>query len=359
MQALEASTRFEFVFFGSDKDYEGIKTVDPRTVHRFRSSPFRRFAGLFWQSAALREALCREHRAIIFLGNPNFISTWIGAALARLFGKKVLFWAHGWLRPEPQWKSLVRNSFFRLAHLVLVYGNRARLLARDSGFPENRVKAIYNSLDYASAQQVISEIRASASDRISAQDLFETAAPVVICTARLTRLCELNLLLDAARLLQDRGRPINILLVGDGPEREALAMQAGRLGINVHFFGACYDERILGQLIYSSDLMAQPGKMGLTVIHSLMYGTPAITHSDMDRQMPEAESIVEGQTGVFFRREDVRDLADKIDQWLNSGRDREVVRVACFSVIEEKWNPMIQKQLIEDALEALISAKPS
>ncbi|TQF33457.1 hypothetical protein UNPA324_30855 [Bradyrhizobium sp. UNPA324] len=241
-----------------------------------------------------------------------------------------------------------------MADLVLVYGDRAKRLANQSGFPTKKVKPIYNSLDYAAAQAILNSIRANELNSIHPQSLFKNSSPIMICTARLTQLCELNLLMEASSLLSRRGRPVNVLLVGDGPERAALEVQASHLGLSVHFFGSCYDEQMLGRLIFHSDIMVQPGKMGLTVIHSLMYGTPAITHSDMNHQMPEAESIIEGRTGLLFRRGDAADLADKIDQWLLSCTDREAVRKECMAVIEEKWNPAVQRRLIEEALEGLL-----
>jgi hypothetical protein len=97
-------------------------------------------------------------------------------------------------------------------------------------------------------------------------------------------------------------------------------------------------------------LTCSPGKIGLTAIHSLSYGTPAITHSDMNEQMPEVEAIVDGVTGLLFEHNNAVDLAEKIGQWIDTKADRASVRRTCYDVIDSKWNPRRQQILIETAL---------
>ena len=48
----------------------------------------------------------------------------------------------------------------------------------------------------------------------------------------------------------------------------------------IWFYGACYDESKLGELIFNADLCVSPGNVGLTAVHSMGYGTPVITHNN-------------------------------------------------------------------------------
>lgn len=343
----------EYYFFGQSGDYEGIRHLELDGKWNYSSARFKSMWGMTWQSASVWVACSRKFDAIVYLGNPNFISAWVGAALARLLGKKVLFWTHGWLLKEKWFKARLRNLFLSLAHKVLVYNERARHLGIASGFPAERIVVIYNSLDYDTATQVYEAIeRGEAS--VNPRNFFsEPSWPLLICTARLTRLCRFDLLIEAAHQLTRRGLSVNILLIGDGPERAALECFARDKGLPVHFFGACYSEAILGSLIHGADLTVSPGKVGLTAMHSLMYGTPVVTHSQMDDQMPEVEAIVDGLTGTFFRRGDVEDLARVIDGWLTAAPNRAEIRAACRRTITEKWNPANQVRLIEDAIKEI------
>lgn len=351
MHALDQSERHNYTFYGSLEAYNGIEPVDPRIFKRMIRAPSYIYRGLFWQPMATKVALSSNYDVLIYLGNPNFISTWVGALLGRLTGKRVLFWTHGWLRPEAWLRSVIRGLFHRLAHQVLVYGERAKALGVASGYPERRITVIYNSLDFARAQKVIASIE-NGKVAVDPRSLFaDPAHPILIATARLTGLCRFDLLLEAAERLRARNLCVNILLVGDGPECGPLEAMARDKKINLCLFGACYDETVLGGLIYASDLTVSPGKVGLTAVHSLMYGTPVITHSDLDTQMPEVEAIVDGETGALFARDDVDDLTRTIETWLSRDIDRAKLRAACRRMIALKWNPTTQVCLIESAID--------
>jgi hypothetical protein len=84
-------------------------------------------------------------------------------------------------------------------------------------------------------------------------------------------------------------------------------------------------------------------------MHSLGYGTPVITHGDLDYQMPEVESVIPGVTGDFFRRNDVSDLSDKLLQWSKRPRTS-AERQNCIAIVESTYSPRSQLAAIETAL---------
>jgi len=351
MRAMDRGEAIAYDFFGSGEALEGVGHTDMASVARFVRAPFRRWGKLVWQPQAIRAAGDRRYQAVILLADPNFASTWIAAALARLRRKPVLFWGHGWLRPERAAKQTLRRAYFRLAQRFLVYAERGKRLGAAAGYAAERITVVYNSLDVACADAVIARIESGALAASRPQALFAAPhRPLLICTARLTAKCRFDLLLDAAALLARQGRPVNVLLVGDGPERDNLARAAAELGVAVHFFGACHDEEVVGPLLYQADLTVSPGKIGLTAMHSLMYGTPAITHGDFDAQMPEVEASEPGRTGAFFRRDDAADLAATIADWLATAPPRAEVRQAARAAIHAKWTPQAQARIIETAV---------
>jgi len=355
LKELDKSTCHDYSFIASSSSFEGIESISPGTVKRFVEAPFViLFKKLFFQIGAIQVAFSNKYDVIVFLANPNFISTWVAAALARLSGKKVLFWTHGWLKKELLVKKTIRNLFYSLANKLLVYSDRSKAIGIESGFSPKRISVIYNSLDLYNRDLFLEKVCNGFSDSDKPQSLFENPdLPLIICTARLTKLCRFDLLFEAADKLLKQGVRVNILLIGDGPERASLEAKAISVGVEIIFYGACYDEFTIGPYLYFSDLSVSPGKIGLTAMHSLMYGTPAITHSNLDHQMPEVEAIEEGVTGDFFAEGDSVDLAFKIKYWFDRGRERGEVRNACFDVIEKKWNPYIQKLNIEDAINSL------
>lgn len=355
VQALDRSERIAFDFFGSGQALEGIEHLPPGRMRRFVRAPSLRMAGLTWQSGAVGVALRRRYDAVVYLGDIHFVSTWLGAALCRLRGTSVLFWAHGWLRAETGVRRRLRDAYYRLANRMLVYSERGARLGTAAGYPAERITTIYNSLDVERADAIVARIESDELADLSPRALFAAPErPLLVCTARLTAKCRFDLLIDAAARLGAQGLAVNLLLVGEGPERARLEAQARRLGVTAVFYGACYDEELIGQFIYHADITVSPGKIGLTAMHSMMYGTPAVTHGNLDQQMPEVEAIVEGRTGAFFRQGDAQDLARAIAAWLRGGRDRTAVRRACREVIHRSWNPANQARIIEDAILGLV-----
>lgn len=327
-----------------------IKAWLPPDMKRYVAAPCRMVGPIMWQSGLICLSLRRDLKTIVYLGNAAWPATWISVLLARLMGKRVLFWTHGWIRRETGLKAIFRNTFYRLAHGLLLYGHVAKMIGLANGFSADRLHVIYNSLDYPQQKQQriqttepqLQEIRRS---------LFPKERPIIVCTTRLIPVRRLDLLLQAVRKLADQGTSCNLLLVGDGPERPTLESQAREMGLSVCFYGACYDEAKLSQLMMASNVTVAPGKVGLTAMHSLAYGTPVVTHGDADHQMPEWEAITPGVTGSFFQRDDVDSLAQAILPWVRQIGTRPATRQACLNIIERFYHPAFQCRTIHRAVD--------
>ncbi len=83
-------------------------------------------------------------------------------------------------------------------------------------------------------------------------------------------------------------------------------------------------------------------------MHALIFGCPVITHNYFEWQMPEYEAIHAGNTGDFFKMDDIDDLIATISKWFAVKSDkREEVRKACFKEIDTNWNPYYQMDIIK------------
>lgn len=112
---------------------------------------------------------------------------------------------------------------------------------------------------------------------------------------------KLDQIVEAVGILKQKGENYNIAFVGDGEIRQSLEVEVAKYQLqdNVWFYGPCFDEKINAELIYNADLCVAPGNIGLTAMHVLMFGCPAISHNNFKCQMPEFESIIPGHTGAF------------------------------------------------------------
>ena len=305
----------------------------------------------YWQPKVVSQ-LFKEYDHYIILGETRALSTWLFCILARILKphKKVFFWSHGWYGKESRFESFVKKVEFKLPNGgVFTYGDYARNLMLKEGFNANKLFPIHNSLAYE--QQV--EIRRSLGISEVYRNHFGNTNYNLFFVGRLTPIKKLDQILDAMVICNKKGRRYNLTFIGGGVEMGNLKAKAENLELSkqVWFYGPCYDEKDLSSLIYNADLCVAPGNIGLTAMHSMVFGTPCLSHNDFPYQMPEFEAIKEGKTGIFFKRDDILDLAESIDRWFEiNGSKRDIVRRNCMDVIDREWNPYYQLEVLKKGL---------
>ncbi len=357
LKELEKDDSFSFEFYGANIDeYDGIKSY--QGFNKFHEANFRRVSKLVWQNKIVGLAFKKDIEAVIFLADPHFLSTWVSSILCRLGGKRVIFWTHGWTKKLPWYKGFVKNIFHKLAHSLLLYGNYAKEIAINNGFKPENCHVVYNSLDYEKQLYFRNHLD-SDSLRLAKQSLFpDKELPMITAVSRLTPECSYDLLVFALTVLRAKYNiECNLLFIGDGPEKEALEDLCLKHKLKVNFYGACYDEKKLSSMIAASNLVVSPGKVGLTAMHSLNYGTAVISHDRFDLQMPEFEAISDGKTGAFFKYNDHVSLADTIKNWLD--KEIEQPNLECMKIIDLYYNPRYQKSVIDLALKGLPASRVS
>jgi glycosyltransferase involved in cell wall biosynthesis len=349
---LLRSTKYKYIFVAGHNDLDSSipewTVPDPSRFVEAKCHPI--CMPWYYQAGLGKLAVRKDISAIIYSGTAYSISTWYSAVLARLAGKKVLFWTHGWIRTGGRLREAIKKQYMQLADVLLLYGQRAKAMGEGMGFSRDRMLVVYNSLDYASQKRIREELRDQELVELRTQMFGSSDTPIAICTARLTSSCRLDLLLSAQAILRRSGKCINILLVGDGTERERLMDFAKSEALPVRFLGACYDEATIAKLIRAANVTVSPGKIGLTAIHSLAYGTPVISHDDASRQMPEVEAIIPGENGDLFCYGDANDLARVLWKWCSRPWPDQGLRKRCYEVVEHYYNPDVQLEIIESAL---------
>ncbi len=132
------------------------------------------------------------------------------------------------------------------------------------GFADRDLYVMYNSLDFDRQQFLQGRIEKGRSAALRAELFGNPDVPVVIATARLTTAKRFDLLIRAVSINSRRHRPVNLLLVGDGPERDRLLHLAHAEGVRLVMVGECYDEEQLAQLFSTAAVTVSPGNIGLT-----------------------------------------------------------------------------------------------
>lgn len=306
----------------------------------------------YYYQQGVQKYLRKPYDTYIMLGETRCLSTWLFLIRSLFYPKKKIYlWSHGELGKTGKGGRFLKRLLYGFCDGAFIYNERSVKLMAEMGIPFQKLHIIYNSLNYDAQLP----IRNSLQPLRLYQSHFGNDNKNIVFIGRLVTAKRFDLLLDAVLILKKRGVFVNVTFIGDGVERQNMERMAEDYGIKeqVWFYGACYDERINAELLYNSDLCVSPGHIGLTAMHTMMFGCPAITHDNYDRQTPEFEAIREGETGSFFHENDSTSLADCISRWLVEHADvdsRNRVRQACYAEIDTKWNPHNQIRIFKEVL---------
>ena len=339
-------------FYIGDRLLYPIELMDYNKLKGFkRKLQFLRLAGNFyWQRGAISLAF-KPYTHYIITGEPFCVSSWIILFLNRLSGRKSFLWSHGWYGDEKGIKKMFKKLFFGLSHKILLYGNYAKNLMIKEGIDAGKLETIYNSLDYETQVSIRQELK----DTLIYKNHFQNEYPVLLYIGRIQARKKIELLVEAVSRLKKKGVGSNLVIIGKENEGNNIPEEIDKLNLNdnVWLYGPCYDERIIGELVYNAHVCVVPGDIGLTAMHSLVYGTPVITHDNFINHGPEFESIQPGINGDFFIENSIDDLTEKIIKWIDlSGAQRNSIREKCYKIIDEKYNPRMQVEVIKKAIQA-------
>lgn len=344
-------------FFGANlPGGEKIEKLDFSQLPGFRKEMTVHQAGPFrWTYGWVRLALSGKYGKFLITQDLYAINQWLFLAACRLLKKPVYVWTHG-IRIRPPRKDgsattrILRSWYDSFVKGYFLYSERARENMWLAGFNADKLHVVYNSLDYARTRM----LREVVPDNPYIGH-FSSGAPVIVFIGRLTRVKMLGDLVLLHDRLKDKGITTNVAFIGDGPEKATLQemVREGDSG-EFMFAGAEYDEGNIHKYLYHATICISPGNVGLTAITCLSHGLPVITHDDLDRQMPECESIVHGKTGDFYRYGDMDDLENITRIWLarmQSPKEREDIRKECYRTIDGKYNPEYQAEVFRKAIE--------
>lgn len=304
---------------------------------------------IIWQSGILRLLLKKEYNTYILSVDMASLSEWIFLYLAHLLGKKTYLWTHGWYGKENILSKLKKKAFYYPCTGLLLYSEYAKNLMVKEGIKKEKLYVIANSLDYDQQLQIRNNLTKNKIYNIH----FQNRYPTIIFIGRLEVPKKLSNILSAISILEEQNIFINCVFIGEGNDMNHLKKLSEQLNIKdrVWFYGACYDDNKIAQLIYNADICISPGNVGLTAIHSLSFGTPVITHNNFPNQMPEFEAIIENKNGAFFQENNLHSLVMTIKNWLKQHpqKDKEIIS-ECYNSIDTKYNPYYQINIIKRAL---------
>lgn len=336
-----------YIFVGDKNGFNSIKPFDFDKNSRFHHFKTYRKNKFLFSKGLLKFIWKQKVDGAIVHASPYWITLSIASIILKLKGVKVYNWGHGILENQKSFKNIFYYYYNKIFFDgLLLYGNIAKSNLINMGYEPKKLKVIYNSLDYNNQIKYRNELTSFDVFEFRRKIFSQPSNKQLIFIGRLTQWKKLDQLLEVVAILKQQKNNINLLIVGDGNQKEHLKNMIELLDVKelVHFYGPSYDEKTNSMLIGSSDCCVAPGDIGLTAIHSLMYGTPVISHSDPNSQMPEFEAIKIGENGLLFQKDNIEDLKEKIISILkyNATYSEDERRKKCYQIVDTYYNPKYQ-----------------
>ena len=189
----------------------------------------------------LAEHLTEQVKPTVLHAASNYVNALIALGLGQRYGLPVVyevrgFWEDTWLSRHPDSAKMAASELYRLnrdletrcmlaADLVVTLGEamREEIVAR--GVPADKVLIVPNAVSEDFLQPLPD------AQKLRNQLGITTDEHVIGEVSTLVPHEGIGTLLEATKILKDRGIKVRALIVGDGPERPALQRQAADLGL--------------------------------------------------------------------------------------------------------------------------------
>jgi glycosyltransferase involved in cell wall biosynthesis len=339
---VRARKRFEIKVCAS-RTFPGehsLKSADPPEVFVDLSYRCTSLLGgsLFWQHGLkLDDRLGRGD--VLVLGQIRFLNTLPLMLSAKLRGAKIVWWGQGWSATSRPWSAAIRRSLMRLADVVLLYTDREAEEFVRRGFSRRRVFALNNTID-TSEIDAIRELWDSERKAQFACAQGISGKKLMLFCGRLHAKARVDLALDALAMLRAYDKRWVLAVIGTGEQLGNLKEYAVAKGLqeSVLWLGEIYGAAAQGPWFLSAQCFVYPGSVGLSLLNSLAFGLPVITHDDLNIQMPEIAALVDGENGALFKANDADDLARKILEVVSDPVARERMSLNAIETTADRFN---------------------
>jgi glycosyltransferase involved in cell wall biosynthesis len=249
------------------------------------------FVQLAW--GAIREA----DLVVVEQANKHALN-YLLLALSRLGRKRVAYWGHGYNHQArvPGTSEWLKRKLLTSVDWWFAYTAGVGRYLANQGVDPGIITVVQNTIDTRALAEAVrahgDDDRRAVRRRLGIAD----GARVGLFCGSLYADKKLELLVAAAQRIRERRPDFELVVVGDGSEREAMRAAAARLPF-VHYVGPAFGSERAAYFAIS-DVFLMPGLVGLAIVDAFTIGLPVFT-TDVPIHSPEIEYLEPDVNGVM------------------------------------------------------------
>lgn len=261
---------------------------------------------------------------------------------------KIIWWTHGFnvhLRERNMWYSidrLIKTVFMKFSHKILLYTdyNFDELIKK--GIPATKIIILNNALNEEAYKKSL--LNVTDIDLRKVENETKKSKHTITFIGRLKKNKNLKMFIDIADNLRTKFYDLRAFVIGSGPERANLEsyVKQKRLQDCVFFQGTINDPTALSPYLASTDFIVDTGAVGLSIVHSFIYGIPFVTLGDAAHS-PEIVYLTSDFNGYIAH--DISELCEWISDTFKNCDKMNRLRQNCLLTISDKVNftSMVEK----------------
>lgn len=274
-------------------------------------------------------------------------------------GPKLAYWDHGRNLQEDNasrlGEALKRYTSTRV-HWWFAYTEGSARIVENLGYPRDRITVVQNTID--------TEFLLRERARISREDVTRLRSHlgiegrnVAIFAGSLYAGKDIPFLLSAARHARRILPDFELIVLGDGPEAQALVKAAAEHRW-LHYVGPVFGAEKV-RYFSLADVTLLPGVVGLGIVDSFVFGTPMVT-IDRRGHGPEIEYLVNGENGIIVEATATPDAyAERVVALFRDDALSSRLRVGCEAARTRYTMAEMVNRFTKGTLRALSAARTS
>ncbi|RLL35847.1 glycosyltransferase family 1 protein [Acinetobacter cumulans] len=230
--------------------------------------------------------------------------------------RKIILWGHG---ENLQKKNKDIRDYFkkitaRKADWWLGYTEMSRPLISSSGFPNNRITILNNSIDTNKLKNNIDNLNKEEIEEFKEKYNIYSNSKVGVYIGSLYDDKRIEFLLESILMIKEKNPNFVFFIAGKG-EKESIVKDYTNKYPWINYLGLVKNKD-KALLLSISKIMINPGLVGLGILDSFVSKTPMFT-TDCGLHSPEISYLENNINGVMTNN-DINIYIEKIDYYLNN-----------------------------------------
>lgn len=269
-----------------------------------------------WEAPFLIRKLLKSRTFDIVIDDVNklpfFTPLWFpsirsGAFFHHLFGKTVFGLTAAPMAAYVYLMEKLYSYIYKRVPCSTVSNSTASELEQ-LGFPRHKITIIENSVD---------------TDYYSPDPSVPRQDDLLLYTGRLKKYKRVDIIFEAMHVLDESGQKVRLCIAGAGDDLSRLKDRCRELGLEnrVEFAGYVSEEKKI-ELFRSTALFVNTSEKegwGITNIEAAACATPVVANDAPGLR----DSVINGETGLLYRENDARSLAECVQRLLSSRKLRQ------------------------------------